>query len=196
MGEPVMPAVLHTTKNVKKAADVSSALEASKGWAGRPSELAQWRDASQSPATEDTTNEDAALALEEAEGRKVTDAFATDGMPQGDADLTADAPVFREDASDYGEDWTEEVEPEAADASLTAQEPVEGMNGTKSPKMTRRLRLSGMCRLMSRSFEPLWIAKPPRQRHRAIALISVIWTKLFWTKTCCENWCPTLSETS
>lgn len=134
MGEPVMPAVLHSTKNVKKAADVSSALEASKGWAGRPSEdyyededtsvseLAQWRDASKSPATEDAANDDVALASNEAEGRQEADAFATDDMSQGDVDLTADAPVFREDASDYGEDWTEEVEPEAPDASLTVQE--------------------------------------------------------------------------
>jgi len=57
-------------------------------------------------------------------------------MSQGDVDLTADAPVFREDASDYGEDWTEEVEPEApADLSETdAPEESEHSLASKSGK--------------------------------------------------------------
>lgn len=128
MGEPVMPAVLHKTQNVKKAADVSSALESKKGWGSRPPEdyyedeevaaanLSGWEYDPDAHATQSSVNE--VLDRRDPEA------------PAGDADQPEDSPAdvqaFREDAPEDmpedREDRTDEGEPDAADQSLAEDE--------------------------------------------------------------------------
>ena len=125
IGEPVMPAVVHTTQNVKKAVDVSSALETTKNWGSRaPEDYYEDEEllASDLPAadlsewTEDDVAEDSADVAEtdlaeidnpatEAQVGKTDDAMGE----------SEDVHAFREDAPEQGEDWTDAVEPETAE---------------------------------------------------------------------------------
>lgn len=125
IGEPVMPAVVHTTQNVKKAVDVSSALETTKNWGSRaPEDYYEDEEllASDLPAadlsewTEDDVAEDSADVAE-------TDLAETDN-PATEAQVgetddamgeSEDVHAFREDAPEQGEDWTDAVEPETAE---------------------------------------------------------------------------------
>ncbi len=125
IGEPVMPAVVHTTQNVKKAVDVSSALETTKNWGSRaPEDYYEDEEllASDLPAadlsewTEEDVAEDSADVAEtdlaeidnpatEAQVGKTDDAMGE----------SEDIHAFREDAPEQGEDWTDAVEPKTAE---------------------------------------------------------------------------------
>jgi len=136
MGEPVMPALLHSTKSAKKADDVSSALETSKGWGQRPSEdyyedeipaesdLTRWRNTSEGPRPEFDATDGSVPQTDEDVDRHDSETFGTDDGQHvhTEEDAPAESSVLREDASEYGEGWTDEVEPDTADTSLLEQE--------------------------------------------------------------------------
>jgi len=125
IGEPVMPAVVHKTQNVKKAADVSSALDSTKNWGSRAPEgyyedeelaasdlaaadLSEWTE----DATEGDVAQGAAAPLDaEAHVEETDDALGESG----------DVYAFREDAPEEGEDWTSEVEPDTAETVSSEQ---------------------------------------------------------------------------
>ncbi len=112
MGEPVMPAVIHKTQNVKKAADVSSAIEATKSWGTRAPED-YYEDEELAAADMAGWDDDAVAEHVEEPPEEVTDRH-NETMEAG-ADATADVHAFREDAPVHGEDWSEDVEPEVAE---------------------------------------------------------------------------------
>jgi len=129
IGEPVMPAVVHTTQNVKQAADASSTLESTTNWGSRAPEdyyedeelvasdlaaadLSEWK---QDETESDAVDEAAALEGTETHVEETHDAF----------DDNEDVHAFREDAPEEGEDWTDEVELDAAE-DAASEEPEEG----------------------------------------------------------------------
>jgi hypothetical protein len=136
IGEPVMPAVVHTTQNVKKAADVSSAIETTKNWGARAPEdyyedeellasdlpaadLSEWTDDDVAEDTADVAETD--IPATDITETKVQVAGADDA--EGESE---DVHAFREDAPEQGEDWTDAVEPETAEDAVSEELEDEG----------------------------------------------------------------------